>query len=548
MRLRREKFSRYRPRALTVVVLAVIATLIVLANLSFSYKLDGFYYKSYGWPLVWHRYVAEILAVPNGTIGWYYSASRLAANLAMWLVLLAAPGAACEWLLRRYRPRLRWRLRTMLVAIGLTAALCAWFAAARKRANLQEPLIAEFKGPYGRDVLVERWGPKWLDLVGADLYRREIVVAAPAKTFRADDQEDEQHLKLLAQLPKLRVLRLKVDRLSPAMTDALGDMRQLRTLIIERSGWSSNAGDQTISRRCLEALGKMARLEELNLIGLAIGDENLKNISTLKSLRLRFAFSGANFDERRAAHNCMQAVGRITQLEHLYVGGLAISSESLECLAGLTRLKSLAIHPPPKIEETQHLLVGLPAMPQLELLDLQSSPASDRDLTHLVAQPRLRSLNLRGTRVTAAGLVQLAPLESLEELAIDDASDLVSTAGLESLLAIKRLNRLHINRLKLNGPTPNFSLPLDQGSELYVPADKVNDFRRAIKALRRNNPRIVIDDKENIFGPRDTWWALPWFDYDALPDHHPAWLPVSDGPWMPPAVRAKYEADGRCEF
>ena len=65
MRLRLGTFSRYRPRVLTLVVLVVVAALIVLANLTydqarFRCHQGDFSHKSYGWPLVWHRYVAEM--------------------------------------------------------------------------------------------------------------------------------------------------------------------------------------------------------------------------------------------------------------------------------------------------------------------------------------------------------------------------------------------------------------------------------------------------------------------------------------------------------
>lgn len=188
--------SQCRPRVLTLVALVLVAASIVLSNLSCDRRSSGhFYCQSYGWPLIWHRYV--LLGFGHATIGWYYSAGRLAANLAMWLLALATTGGACEWLLRRYRPRLRWSLRTMLAAVALLAVLCAWFVNARERARLQDPLIAAMPGGWtGPQAGVERWGPIWLDLFGADRFCRHIVCASLSAT--GDEGADETRIQCLA--------------------------------------------------------------------------------------------------------------------------------------------------------------------------------------------------------------------------------------------------------------------------------------------------------------------------------------------------------------
>lgn len=140
-------FTRHRPRLLTLALLALIAALLTLSNLSAEQSLPqhdwmAFGHKSYGWPLIWHRYVICYPSSSPRTEGWYISRSRLAANVAIWLVTLVVPASTCEWLLRRYLPRLRWRLRTMLAAMGVIALGFAWFVQARDRANNEDALIA----------------------------------------------------------------------------------------------------------------------------------------------------------------------------------------------------------------------------------------------------------------------------------------------------------------------------------------------------------------------------------------------------------------------
>ncbi len=171
MRAKIRALFRFRPRILTLIVFFAAAAVIALANLSYDVTaaVNKIPYRSYGWPLIWHRIV---LYGDGHAIGWYCSLPRLAANVALWLILLAAPAATREWLLRRYRPRPRWSLRTLLAFVALVAAVCGWYAHARNRAAIQE-------GGYGVPlVFVDRWGPKWPDILGMDRLRRRIVLAS----------------------------------------------------------------------------------------------------------------------------------------------------------------------------------------------------------------------------------------------------------------------------------------------------------------------------------------------------------------------------------
>jgi len=167
--------------------------------------------------------------------------------------MLAATAGASEWLLRRYRPRFRWSLRTMLAVMGLLAASFAWFGAARERAGLEDSIIdalddSEIALPFGESkVSVERSGPQWLDLFGVDRYRRHIVFA---KLRVNEDREwvqwrlnsnavgSERLLKRVQRLDKLQHLALIVDRITPSICDTLGKLPHLRKLRIEV--WNSN--------------------------------------------------------------------------------------------------------------------------------------------------------------------------------------------------------------------------------------------------------------------------------------------------------------------
>ena len=448
MRPKAGAFSRYRPRILTLIVLIVVAAPTTLANLSPSDLVtQGYSMKDveYGWPLIWYwRNLAIKAGDTRGT--WHvirYGWPRLAGNLAIWFVMLAAAGASCEWLVRRYRPRLRWSLRTMLAVVGIFAVFCMWCVGLRNRANVQDSLMAaiEVGGQgypdgtvFGR-VSLERWGPKWLDLVGADRFRRRIV-----GVLLRNRDDIEERLKRIGRLPDLRHLDLELHKWTPGMAATLGEMRQLRSLRIGKLVSSAYEVDECLSDEVLAAIGKLNQLKVFSLSGMKITNEkslrHLATLTSLKSLRLEIPW---NIEDR-------------PELEHLASVG----------------------RPP--------TLAHLPVLPRLESVGFHGGSVRVSDLGQLATMPRLKAIDLTESFITDTALAELASLESLEELVIGNGK--VSGASLESLAAIKGLRALHLH-IGIEGDVERYS--------------------QALEALRQSNPGIVIDDDTRSFDERRIW-------------------------------------------
>lgn len=467
------------PRPTTLLLVILVSVLFLLSNLScdaFPERRLGAYGQfSYGWPWLWYRHfnfatMTALLRVSD------YSAAALAGNVAVWLATLAASATGWQWLLRRYQPRLRWRLRTMLAAITLVAALCAWYVTAQDRARQQGAVLASIGGD--DNVYSERFGPKWLDFFGADPLRRRIVAAVVHPGQMNDDV-----FKQLARLHSLRLLDITPHlyqqpfEFTPSMAASLGEMRQLRAL----------------------------------------------NVSTVDF----------GFDHPRAAtRECLAAIGKLTQLKRLRLQIWEESNDDLKHLAGLTNLKMLTLeifpHTPfgnlkeAEGEEESRTLARLPVLPKLEMLDLQEEEIGDEDLGRLASFPRLKSLNLSVTYISEAGLEKLAAVESLEEIAIDEI--IATAAGFKALANIKRLKTVHIStsegfdesdeeklmrRAELFEPDPAANeeptlvkLALDNGGQLAVLSFEADGLRRAIEALRQTHPGIVIDTAYGEFAKK----------------------------------------------
>lgn len=575
---------------MTVMVLCVVTATIALANLSFDESSTGDWhgylrrricYRSYGWPIIWHRLVLHFF--PSGMsgsyhiVGWYYSAPRLTANIVLWPILLTVSSGACEWLVRRYLPQPRWSMRTLLIFVAVVAGLCAWYAKVRNRAILQDEIIASSQPP----VVVERWGPKWLDLLGMDRFRRRIVSAE-----LYIDYSDEGELLQLARLPELRSLALTADELTPGAAKTLGGMRQLHALDIElgrltpsvpaaldglrelhrlsialgldgydlQGSQPMTAGDDEarLADECLAAIAQMTRLEALSLTLPLRGESlaRLSHIKGLKSLQLDFWTSDWYGSEHHKpdAEGCLRAVGTLMQLEWLSVQGLGFSqslrvtNESLGDLAGLTELKTLSLG---LATDDRPMLSCLPALPRLERLDLSSSDIDDDDLRRLSVLPSLKSLRLGqevGTPLfTRNGLADLASARSLEEVRLDG----LSPQKLLALLAVKRLKRLHLGRNTHGSVGSEGNLTLDDGVQIRV--YDLEGFQDALAALRKSDPGLVINADEMPIFRRTPARETPVFgidEYDADPDRPSSWVPGGDVDWMTPQELADFETEG----
>jgi hypothetical protein len=486
--LLREHFPRFeRPRVSTLVALIVVAAPTVLANLSHDDSPLGDYY---GWPLIWYGHIPAM-----GSIAaifperWEFSALAFFGNLLAWLLLLAVTWLAWQWLAGRYQPRLRWNLKTMLAVVGVAAVICAWLAGARSRAEKQDALI-EFLGgekffvdeqPQFYDV--DRWGPRWLDLLGADRFRRSIVAA----NVEAGDDDIEELLERLAQLPDLRCLDISSaftipsrPRFTRRMGETLGGMRQLRMLNVEcENAYGYILTDEV--HECIAAVGKLAQLERL---GIHLWEENIDDLANLNKL--------TNLSSLELS------IIPFADWEDSYTYGGADTSEEAD-------ERENNVEP--------RTLVRLPPLPRLEVLTLHEWELGDENLDRLAGFPRLKSLDLSWTTVTAAGLAKLALLESLKELAINE--DVATAAGIQALTALKRLKAVHIavagdaqahdakmekikRRAEIAGVALDESvrpaaLALDDGSKLVVLPGELEGLRRALAALRQSHPGIVID-------------------------------------------------------
>lgn len=153
------------------------------------------------------------------------------------------------------------------------------------------------------------------------------VVAAGAETIRleAGDVSDAE-IETLANVERLRVVRVRGGRLSGSAGRALASMPHLEQLHLR---------DVELDDETLEALAQSRSLWLLNLVGRGFSHAGIHRLAKLQMLRqLRLGMNGG--DDRVA-----EAIARIRTLRSVHLIGAGTTGQGLRALAGLPQLQSL---------------------------------------------------------------------------------------------------------------------------------------------------------------------------------------------------------------
>ncbi len=159
--------------------------------------------------------------------------------------------------------------------------------------------------------------------------------------------------------------------------------------------------------------------------------------------------SGADFFGHVAAVNLrgsleqadatLVEVGRLNQLQRLWLDDASVTDAGLVHLEGLTTLSFLTLQ---DTQITDAGLVHLKRLTNLSALELNGTQVTDAGLVHLKGLTNLIRLSLSRTRVTDAGLVHLKRLTNLSTLELNGTQ--VTDAGLVHLKGLTNLTTLEL--------------------------------------------------------------------------------------------------------
>jgi hypothetical protein len=186
------------------------------------------------------------------------------------------------------------------------------------------------------------------------------------------------------------------------------------------------AGSSMLTHQGLRHLARMTALRQLDLSGCAITDRTLEVLSALPALeRLELAWTGVT--DAGITH-----LSKCERLARLNLGGTRTGDGAIKALAGMPRLSHL---------RTGDAVTdaGIPSLHDFPVFKTWQGGAVSLALLSPDAEPNM--LALRGT-FTDRGIRDLAGLDGLFGLNIDDAKLPVSAAGLAPLVTLPNLGFL----------------------------------------------------------------------------------------------------------
>ncbi len=227
-------------------------------------------------------------------------------------------------------------------------------------------------------------------------------------------------------------------------------------------------------------------LTNLDLRGCPVtndGLSQLKDISTLRALRLSGSHSAATADDAGMAFVAglpdlkvlaldrlwisdqgIRQLQPLARLEELYLAGTTIGDDALEVIGSMRTLRKLRLSNDQISDDGLKHLTGLEHLEELDLSE--DSLLSDAGMAHVGRLGSLKKLNLWRVQITDEGVRHLSSLTRLEWLNLDNTR--LSNDGLPALSGLVNLRFLHLGSTQISDAGLQHLVPLKQLRDLKV--------------------------------------------------------------------------------
>jgi Leucine-rich repeat (LRR) protein len=261
-----------------------------------------------------------------------------------------------------------------------------------------------------------------------------------------------QSARWLGELPQLEALNLHNNYLSDADLKILGNLRNLRKLIVT---------DNPLTEAAVTTVAGLTHLEELALGSqrFACSDATLEQLAGLRQLRsLRLLGS---YETAKISPKGLKALAALKDLHHLTLCCAPMAEPDWNSLAGLEELYLYSWPKSPwpgsglaalkNLRKLGTYAIDAKAIAQLDSLEELTTHASDEAVRHFGNLKKLRTLKLGGSgeSLTDTGLAEIAKLKQLHCLELRNVA--ISDMGLKRLTALPNLVELDI------GANPQFT-------------------------------------------------------------------------------------------
>lgn len=174
--------------------------------------------------------------------------------------------------------------------------------------------------------------------------------------------------------------------------------------------------DHPLTAEELDAVGRLASLRELHLHGVGIDDDGFQRLGRLENLNYLCLMQP---ETRGPGLARLKGLPKLETLILSIEDGARLPAH-LAALAKWPPLRGLFLSGP---DLRGKALAGLERLERLERLGLDDTPVGDDDLARVAGLVSLKFLDLKGTRVTGAGMKHLRGLRALEVFRTKDMTE-----------------------------------------------------------------------------------------------------------------------------
>jgi hypothetical protein len=237
-------------------------------------------------------------------------------------------------------------------------------------------------------------------------------------------------------------------------------------------------GMRSARESSLVRIEAMPDLVELNMPLCDLSDQGLVHLQGLTKLR-ELNLSGTNVGDG------IVCLSKLRDLRELHLHGTQVGDVGAAGLAALVNLEDLDLG---YTRVTDAGLKNLAGLTQLRKLTLTDTSAGDEGMEAIARLENLRTLDLNGTRIGNAGVAKLQTLTELRELDLTDCA--VSDAGLTWLAKLPNLEKLDISGTRITAHSLYTLMSMHQLKSLSIHETLIVP---AIDQLRRALPDCKID-------------------------------------------------------
>lgn len=241
--------------------------------------------------------------------------------------------------------------------------------------------------------------------------------------------QSEKHVE------KVRKTKLNYEEsLSWRPDKGLSETRILKDLKVNPRRKKASYKQIELNEKCLEYIGRMVDLEELNLSDSVVEDDWLKHILHLPIRRL--LLGGTKISDQGVPQ-----LARLSNLKELSLGDTDVTDKGIKALASFKKLDTLLLE---RSKITDNGVTFLEPMQNLDTLKLAYTKLTPQAVNSIAKIKGLRNLNLEGVPLDAKAISQLSTLKKLRSLTVANCS--LDDSAMENIDKFNSLYRLNAER------------------------------------------------------------------------------------------------------